>query len=869
MVHIANKENIAADSNKEKLNKTEYFKNEYEDLLIASLLHDIGKFWQRTGNRHHDSYNKRTINDYGYSGAHSKWSASFVREIGLSELVENLVFLHHRPESPNERIEFLSKIVSKSDHYSASEREDIEGKAKPIEEPLIPIFSNLKLRPENNTQEYYYPLRKLDLKNLPFPVISKKQAIEGGFNLTPRCNELWKEFFAEVKRMTNMSFLSFNSMYYLLKKYTTYITSAAYVSYPDISLFDHLKTTAAISSCLYKYLIDKNEYKINDERKYFLLISGDTSGIRNFIYDIHSYQDVQKGMSKRLRGRSYFINISTESIAKILIERLELTEANILWCGGGNFLILAPNIDKTKNIINEYEKEINDYLFKKYRGKLFLAMVTQPCSGKDLGENFALLRDKIFYTTSQKKNQRFHKTLDVIFKEEENVPLNICKICRNSCTNNDICSECKDHENIGGKITTSSYIIRAITKDTKYNKFDFHQFNIGYIFSKKNTLLEDIGKILNSSSKIQILSLNDTNFINDEIMNKFKDANIPISFGFTFLGNTVPIHPEQGILHFSHIAEISKGSKKLGILKMDVDDLRKLFTIGLGDSTSISRISTMSSFIDMFFSGYINNIAKKYYILYNVCPDCKNKVDIIKLKFNDSSEPIEVYREKDVEGKIERVCDKCKENKISDIYINYSGGDDLLVIGPWNIIVKFAKDVRDKFKGFTCNNSDVNISAGIYICSSGFPIGRSALIAEEMLEKSKNFGKDRISIFAETVKWTTDIDISKGGYGYDDLLKLADQLESLIKTGELSKSFVYSLLILLRDTFGDLKEFESEKDIIGEKLKRKKYVPILKYKLIRNVKVRNIREDLNKKLIVERMLPWIEIPVSITSLKWR
>lgn len=870
MISIVNKEDVATQRGKGKpYVRTDPVKNEYEDLLMASILHDIGKFWQRTGIHHHDTYNGYKKNDYGYAGAHSKWSASFIGEIGLDELVVNLVFLHHNPKSSNERTEFLAKILSKSDHYSSSEREDIEGTAKPREEPLISIFSNLKLISNNNTKEHYYPLRKLDLKNLPFPIISKKGAIEGGYNLTPRYNELWKEFLIEVKRILNNNALSFDSIYYLLKKYTTYIPSATYVSYPDISLFDHLKTTAAISSCMYQYLIEKGEYKIHDDTKYFILISGDISGIQNFMYYTHSPQDAQKGMSKRFRGRSFYIGMTNENIAKTIIERLGFTEANILWCGGGNFLILAPNTDNAKNIINEYEKEINEYLFEKHRGKLYLAIVTQPCSGKDLGEKFTDLRDKIFYKTSQKKKQKFHNMLDTIFREEEIIPSNICGICGSPCMDSDMCSECRHLENIGSKITRSSYIIRAVVKDAVYNKFDFHQFNIGYILSDKKTLPEYIERILNNSSKIQILSLNDTNFINDEIMKKFKDADIPISFGFSFLSNTVPLHPKQGILNFNNIAEISKGSKKLGILKMDVDNLGKLFTIGLGRSVSISRISTMSSFLDIFFSGYINNMANEHYILSDVCTDCKNsKVDIVKLKSTDNLE-FTGYREKEIEGKIDRVCNKCKENKISNIYINYSVGDDLLIIGPWDIIVRFAKDLRDKFKEFTCNNCDINISAGINICDSRSPIGRSALISGEILERSKNFGKDRISIFTETVRWTSDIDISKGGYGYEDLLKFTDQLELLVETGEISKSFAYSLLILLRETFGDLKELELEEDIIGERLKRNRHVPILKYKLARNVKDKNIREYLNKKLATGKMFQWIEIPASITSLKWR
>ena len=116
------------------------------------------------------------------------------------------------------------------------------------------------------------------------------------------------------------------------------------------------------------------------------------------------------------------------------------------------------------------------------------------------------------------------------------------------------------------------------------------------------------------------------------------------------MGNTVPQHPHKGTLYFSHLAEISKGTNKMGILKMDVDNLGKIFSRGL-ENPSISRVSTLSSFMDLFFSGYINQIAIRYRVLEDICPSCHDEVtfDKISLNFGDEGSNIEVYRE--VDGK--------------------------------------------------------------------------------------------------------------------------------------------------------------------------------------------------------------------------
>lgn len=826
--------------------------DDYKDVQMAGILHDIGKFYQRAYKKYH-----RTT--------HEKLSKSFVKSIGLSVQVENMVLSHMGKDysSPlSQKDKFLSEIIQKSDSYSSKEREDrTKGVGDTKIEPLISVFSKLRLNEKNNGDEYFYPVKKLELKNFSFPVRSKKEAAgEMWENLQHSYEKTWEDFSKDVKKLSN-KYLSFDTMYHVIKKYTAFIPSAVYVNYPDIALFDHLKTTAAIGSCMYMYMTEKDEHSINDKTKYFTMISGDISGIQNFIYDISSPQFARRGMAKRLRGRSFYANLLNENLARIIADRLELTDANILWCGGGHFLIIAPNTDNAKKILYEYEIEISEFLFKKYGGRLFLSLTYQQVSGKDL-DNFASLKENMIYNNSRKNRQKYLNNLDMVFEEEDSIPLNVCKIC-GSISNGDICYECCTHEDLGDKITRADFIVRVVTKDdSARNDFDIYELNIGYLILNKENLLEKIERIHKSSSKIQVFALNSTDFLDSDTIRKLEEKNIHVSFGFSFLGNTVPCHDKYGPLDFEHIAKISKGTKKLGILKMNVDNLEKLFEIGLGSTVSISRISTMSSLLDVFISGYINELTKEYYILPDVCLDCREKVDDIKLTFSEDT--IKVYREKEREGKTEKVCDRCAEKKVPMLYIGYSGGDDLLIIGPWDIIVKFSKDIRDKFKKYTCMNPDINISAGIHICGPKFPIDRAVRIADEMLNKSKTLGKNRISIFSETVTWE-----QFGRFkGYEELLQFASRLESLVETEKLSRGFVYSLRSLLRQEFGDLQESEFEYKMIA-RVERRRYEHKLKYKLVRVVEDENIREELNKKLIIEKMFPWIEIPASIAILKWR
>ena len=146
--------------------------------------------------------------------------------------------------------------------------------------------------------------------------------------------------------------------------------------------------------------------------------------------------------------------------------------------------------------------------------------------------------------------------------------------------------------------------------------------------------------------KFQIVKLNDTDFL--EFANEFDETALnKISFTFSFLGNTVPRYDNQTPLYFEHLAHISKGANKLGVLKMDVDNLGLIFSKGFdeldkdGESgMSISRMSTLSSQLDLFFSGFINNMASDY-IVYSDIDVLGLSEDEIKNKFIINELPLQ------------------------------------------------------------------------------------------------------------------------------------------------------------------------------------------------------------------------------------
>ena len=131
---------------------------------------------------------------------------------------------------------------------------------------------------------------------------------------------------------------------------------------------------------------------------------------------------------------------------------------------------------------------------------------------------------------------------------------------------------------------------------------------------------------------------------------------------------------------------------------MDVDNLGLIFSKGfkhLGDgATSISRISSLSFYLDLYFSGRINQIASRFNFTTELPKDIE--CEMKEIDFIDKND--EIYKQEIVYKPKESLP---KGEGESTIHINYSGGDDLLVVGPYDDVIKFALEFRNKSVSYT------------------------------------------------------------------------------------------------------------------------------------------------------------------------
>ena len=210
-------------------------------LVLGGLLHDIGKVVYRQG---------------GDRRKHSQIGCEFLRdEIGLEDRdVLDCVQFHHGDALKNAKIsdESPAYIVYIADNMaSAADRREQENGESGFEiyTPLQPVFNILN---RNNGKKWYPPALVNVESSINYPVDEKKLYTEAQYE------EIVRNISDNLKGLEwNENYL--NSLLEVLEANLSYIpASTSKNELPDISLFDHVKLTAAFAGCIGQYAKEKS-----------------------------------------------------------------------------------------------------------------------------------------------------------------------------------------------------------------------------------------------------------------------------------------------------------------------------------------------------------------------------------------------------------------------------------------------------------------------------------------------------------------------------------------------------------------------------------------------------------------------------------
>jgi CRISPR-associated protein Csm1 len=738
--------------------------SERDSFYLGALLHDIGKFIERARLPHWTRLARRYVQQKRASRsshAHKRYSAAFINLFNsrafLSDYkIEEYVLLHHQGREKgysdyhgsNKNI--LVKFIQIADIWASKEREKI-----PDLEPVTytrarqqSIFSDLVLV-DTVGSDYLPPVKYLDLKKLS---LERDALFPDGEN--PSFNQkvyrpLTDEFRSSFEKITHT-----DQLLPLLQKFLHAVPAQTPNRFkgnvpdrPDINLFDHLRVTAAIAMCLYDEWTEENgSWKDKDAiiRRYApgganqellpapcILISGDISGIQDFIFNVPS-----KGAAKTLKARSFYVQMLADVCVQKVLHELNLKPANLLYNGGGQFYILAPQCSKAA--LDRCREKIMDALIGE---ELYLSLACIDVGTGDFmgrfGEKWAevnielqkeklrkfhlLDADKVFGTFSQVP--RINDDNDPFFDVTQQLKLDAYCIKRLDTATSDYGKQFwkKALNKLGYDFSFDCNPFSD--KQIQFNSTDFEEHCNGYRFSVKDLPRWTEESIKQFKLDLEACGRSIKDYLDDDKKGEKRD-----------------IEPGH-IITYSQLAFKAfheTGTEKLGILKMDVDNLGKLFSSGFNTAIRTpSRMMSLSRSLQWFFEGYMNTLLQN-----------------------------EAYKDY--------------------LYVIFSGGDDLFIVGAWHKVFDMAMLIEKEFQAFVCENKSVTLSASLLVVDEHFPVSRFAVLAEERLSEAKlgSLHKNTINVFGQNLTWAE----------FNDAWVIKEKLVEMVKCHGESKAIIQKVL---------------------------------------------------------------------------
>jgi len=739
----------------------------------------------------------------------------------VDDSIVNAASRHHKPET------YLQWIVATADRVASGfEREEFDKyNASPDQTPdgrnhytarQLTLFEQVAVerdpaKPRRDALTHRYPLRPLSVEAL-FPVPAAGYETADSATAQREYSTLWDAFLTALDSIPPshcgnwpLWLDHFDSAWACYTQAIPAATAPGVV--PDVSLYDHSRTTAALATALWRYHHDQeHEPEIVrarladwnrpdwDEHK-LLLIQGDFFGIQEFIFA--SGGQTQKRAARLLRGRSFYVSLLTECAALRILDELGLPPTSQVVNAAGKFLIVAPHTDAVMQTLRRVQGELDAWFLEHCFGQSGIGLAWLPACCNDFLRRgsgseapFHGLMKRLFEQLQETKARRFDLASDTPpaplfegFLQRFDADLGVCQIDgRAPATMRKdgiaVSALAADQIDVGRHLASRKRLL--ITRESlHHNTLGMPLFGYYVQFTGAE---QETGKFGPAAR--------------DGTLRRAWDFGLPergdqpvfVGYARRFINGYVPRFGDQNEWErgryerlppearedleplapktLEHLACDDRepdtegryrGIEALVTLKGDVDNLGTIFESGL-ETPTFAKMAALSRQMNAFFA--------------------------VWLPWH------------------------CQEQRPS-VYTVFAGGDDFFLIGPWRSTMLLAREMRDAFTRYVAANPDIHFSAGLSMTKPGMPIRQMGALAEEALDQAKGrrdptgtLVKDGVTCFGYTVGW----------HEWQELWALQDELETITADEfKLSTSYLYGLQYLA-DMAGRLQRGEGRID---------------------------------------------------------
>ena len=438
----------------------------------------------------------------------------------------------------------------------------------------------------------------------------------------------------------------------------------------------------------------------------YLIIYGSLSGIQDYLFDVKSSHAL-----KQLRGRSFYLYLLQDAIVECAVREFGVTRHAVLYSTGGTFCMLIPYQEGIETQFHRFKHDITKRVFEAHRQTLVL-LNGNIVTSADLTERLP----DVFSALHQQKNTDKYTPLcgvlqdmyEACFAPQQDSPVMQAHDCA---------------EALGAVLGKMKYMLIAPQHLQQSNALlVINPANLGvyYHLLPSCTMLHDAI----SDSSLSMIAYNDAPIPQLPIGCR-REYFAGIGASAQSFADLLDRVPDGGI-------------KRLGILRMDVDNLGYALRKCYEGENALAQYAKMSRRLDCFFKQTLNRLWLQQY--------------------KDAS------------------------------VIVYSGGDDLFIVGEWSQTIQAAHEINRQYRT-NFADADLTLSGGISVVDEKFPIIRAAEYSAEEERQAKKFiyvdangcchQKNTLSIFGMPLRW--DVEWPIVNEIYQKLAHLTAKNESLYR----------------------------------------------------------------------------------------
>jgi CRISPR-associated protein Csm1 len=631
-------------------------------LMLVTLLHDVGKILQRAGERPRCELGK------GFH-KHDWLSCDFLQEY----LGEDYVKIFKEEER-----------WKTADGTSASERIGVKGhKPSPAMTPLLDPVLDVEPGSLRDLQgkEFWYPVTYVNFYTMPETYGTRKKRL--ACNNYKDVTDVLRQLARKAKNIKDP--LSLLETYdYIYRTVGLLVPAAVYESVPNTTLYGHSRLAAPLSVC---------------DRVRLLVV--DFRGVKEFITNVKGEAEA----SKRLRGRSFFLQLLQRALTDKLAEVLGLTPLHNISFEPGKLIFVTCGLNEEK--LREAEKLLTD--LEEWIAYEIQFAISVSCEREV--ENIKILSSNKKYTKFQNMLYQALESLRVVgkptvtkdvrvdyfgdvsprvydVKEIEGIEtLTAGEVTANAPTDRPrYISEMNLISLIVGHSTRNlKYVIEVVYKDgargenayrDNVGEIYIEPLNVGFLLVHNRDEVAFVKSLIQTkkgdAKRIRVFKINDTtNFIHEDLIDE------GVSFGYMTVSTYHPV--DEG-----------------GRFK-SLDDLGNYIALGMIDGDRVGEIARrLSAFPGRFMTfSTLLDFAFAHIVAREVSPETREGVPVVVL---------------------------------------YSGSDDLVIYGKWDEVFELLFRLSELIRKMI---PSVSVSGGVFVFKKKYPIAYAYSFAREYVDVAK------------------------------------------------------------------------------------------------------------------------------------